>query len=40
MEGTWPEGLGEPINAVLSGSSDEAVLKDVETDGGFRNYIL
>jgi hypothetical protein len=32
--------MGEPINAVLSGHSDPEVLKDAETDGGFRNYML
>ena len=33
-------GQGEPINAVISGFSDERVLKDQEVDGGLRNYFL
>jgi hypothetical protein len=32
--------MGEPINAVLSGNSDEDVLVDSEEFGGFRNYML
>lgn len=38
--GTWPEGLGEPLNLIISGKSAAAVLKDTETDGGLRNYFL
>jgi hypothetical protein len=37
---TFPAGLGEPINMILSGHSDEAVLVDSEDNGGFRNYML
>ncbi|RDX49987.1 hypothetical protein OH76DRAFT_1349988 [Lentinus brumalis] len=33
-------GLGEPLNVIVSGNSDEAVLADVEDNGGFRNYFL
>lgn len=33
-------GQGEPINAVISGHSDQRVLVDRETDGGLRNYFL
>ncbi|KDR83057.1 hypothetical protein GALMADRAFT_221038 [Galerina marginata CBS 339.88] len=37
---TFPPGQGEPVNAILSGSSDAQVLVDQETDGGMRNYFL
>jgi hypothetical protein len=37
---TFPAGLGEPLNAILAGTSDDAVLKDSEVDGGLRNYFL
>ena len=37
---TFPAGLGEPINVILTGKSDADVLKDQETDGGLRNYFL
>jgi hypothetical protein len=37
---TFPAGLGEPINVILTGNSDGDVLKDQETDGGLRNYFL
>ncbi|CAL1713028.1 unnamed protein product [Somion occarium] len=37
---TFPAGLGEPLNAIISGFSDSDVLKDQETDGGLRNYFL
>ncbi|KAK7462293.1 hypothetical protein VKT23_007893 [Stygiomarasmius scandens] len=40
VEGTFPAGQGEPINMVISGNSDEAVLNDQEIDGGLRNYWL
>ena len=33
-------GLGEPLNVILSGHSDETVLVDREEEGGFRNYWL
>ncbi|KAF8157955.1 hypothetical protein B0H34DRAFT_706920 [Crassisporium funariophilum] len=37
---TYPMGQGEPLNAIITGNSDERVLKDIETDGGLRNYFL
>lgn len=37
---TYPAGLGEPINVILSGNSDAAVLVDQPADGGLRNYFL
>ena len=40
VDNTYPEGLGEPLNMIFSGSSDADVLVDQETDGGFRNYWL
>jgi hypothetical protein len=40
VAGTFPAGQGEPLNMIISGNSDEAVLKDQETDGGLRNYWL
>ncbi|OCH87727.1 hypothetical protein OBBRIDRAFT_781260 [Obba rivulosa] len=35
---TFPAGLGEPLNAIISASSDPLVLVDQQTDGGMRNY--
>ncbi|KAJ3766713.1 hypothetical protein EV361DRAFT_865170 [Lentinula raphanica] len=40
VDGTFPPGQGEPLNIIISGNSDEAVLVDQETDGGLRNYWL
>jgi hypothetical protein len=40
VPGTFPEGLGEPLNVILSGNSDPAILVDQEKDGGLRNYFL
>ena len=40
VPGTFPAGLGEPLNVIISGNSDSDVLKDQETDGGLRNYFL
>ncbi|KAK0445754.1 hypothetical protein EV421DRAFT_1734409 [Armillaria borealis] len=37
---TYPDGQGEPVNAILSGNSDSEVLVDQETDGGLRNYFF
>ncbi|KAJ3484620.1 hypothetical protein NLI96_g5512 [Meripilus lineatus] len=37
---TFPAGLGEPMNAIITGNSDSDVLKDQEVDGGLRNYFL
>ncbi|THH20045.1 hypothetical protein EW146_g1249 [Bondarzewia mesenterica] len=38
VQGTFPAGLQEPINAILLGTSDSSVLVDQQTDGGLRNY--
>lgn len=40
VNNTFPAGLGEPINVVLLGTSDSAVLVDQQNDGGLRNYFL
>lgn len=40
MPNTFPAGLGEPLNAIITADSDSDVLKDQETDGGLRNYFL
>lgn len=40
VPGTFPAGLGEPINVIISANSDADVMKDQETDGGLRNYFL
>ncbi|KAI0064156.1 hypothetical protein BV25DRAFT_348229 [Artomyces pyxidatus] len=42
VNNTFPVGLvlGEPINAIILGSSDDAVLVDQQQDGGLRNYFL
>lgn len=37
---TYPPGLGEPINVILSAKSDPEVLIDSLYDGGFQNYML
>ena len=37
---TYPSGLGEPLNVIISGNSDDLVLVDSENNGGFRNYFL
>ncbi|KAL0961222.1 hypothetical protein HGRIS_006189 [Hohenbuehelia grisea] len=37
---TFPEGLGEPINIILTGYSDEEVLNDNEDKGGLQNFFL
>ncbi|KAF6755806.1 hypothetical protein DFP72DRAFT_895253 [Ephemerocybe angulata] len=37
---TYPPNQGEPLNAVISGNSDERVLVDQEVEGGLRNYFL
>ena len=33
-------GLGEPLNVIVSGNSDELVLVDNEDMGGFRNWMM
>ncbi|WVO22261.1 uncharacterized protein IAS62_003591 [Cryptococcus decagattii] len=40
VNGTYPAGLGEPLNVILSGDSDAAVLVKSVDDGGFLNYML
>ncbi|KAI0276793.1 hypothetical protein BGY98DRAFT_983817 [Russula aff. rugulosa BPL654] len=40
VNNTFPAGLGEPINVVILGTSDSAVLVDQENNGGLRNYFL
>ena len=40
VPGTFPAGLGEPLNIIISANSDPDVMKDQETDGGLRNYFL
>ncbi|KAH8113518.1 hypothetical protein DFH11DRAFT_1599133 [Phellopilus nigrolimitatus] len=35
---TFPAGLGEPLNVILSANSDAAVLVDQANKGGLRNY--
>ncbi|EJC98979.1 uncharacterized protein FOMMEDRAFT_23338 [Fomitiporia mediterranea MF3/22] len=37
---TFPEGLGEPLNVILSANSDAAVLVDSEDHGGLQNYFI
>jgi len=37
---TYPPGQGEPLNIIVSGKSDAAVLVDQPTDGGLQNYFL
>ncbi|KAG7445572.1 uncharacterized protein BT62DRAFT_932698 [Guyanagaster necrorhizus] len=38
--GTYPPGQQEPLNMIISGNSDEAVLALQQTDGGLLNYFL
>lgn len=38
MQGTYPPGLGEPLNVVLSAYSDSAVLQSTVNNGGLINY--
>ncbi|CED82398.1 hypothetical protein [Phaffia rhodozyma] len=37
---TYPAGLGEPLNMIISANSDAAVLVDSADNGGLRNYYL
>ncbi|KAL5512704.1 hypothetical protein ACEPAG_2970 [Sanghuangporus baumii] len=37
---TYPMGLGEPINAILSAKSDAAVIVDTMQNGGLQNYFI
>ncbi|WWD17449.1 hypothetical protein CI109_101890 [Kwoniella shandongensis] len=40
VNGTYPAGLGEPLNVILSAESDALVLKQSVDNGGFLNYML
>ncbi|WVQ82204.1 hypothetical protein IAT38_004332 [Cryptococcus sp. DSM 104549] len=40
VNGTYPAGLGEPLNVILSADSDAAVLEKSTEKGGFLNYML
>ncbi|BEJ11017.1 hypothetical protein CspHIS471_0104390 [Cutaneotrichosporon sp. HIS471] len=40
VNNTYPPGMGEPLNVIISADSDPAVLKDSLYDGGFQNYML
>jgi len=33
-------GMGEPLNAIISGNSDPRVLVNAEVDGGLLNYFM
>jgi len=33
-------GMGEPLNAIVSGNSDPRVLVNAEVDGGLLNYFM
>ena len=37
---TFPAGQGEPLNAIITGNSDERVLQQTEDDGGLLNYFM
>ncbi|KAK0221465.1 hypothetical protein IW262DRAFT_1374024 [Armillaria fumosa] len=37
---TFPDGQQEPVNAIMSGNSDQAVLAQQSTNGGLINYFL
>jgi hypothetical protein len=38
VAGTYPPGQGEPLNIIISGNSDAAVLVDQATNGGLQNF--
>jgi len=40
VNNTYPAGLGEPLNIILSGDSDDDVLVQSTDNGGFLNYML
>ncbi|WVR07193.1 hypothetical protein IAU60_004234 [Kwoniella sp. DSM 27419] len=40
VNGTYPAGLGEPLNIILSADSDKDVLVKSTEKGGFLNYML
>jgi hypothetical protein len=35
---TYPEGLGEPVNIIISGKSDARVLNPTQMHGGLYNF--
>lgn len=40
VNNTYPAGLGEPLNLIVSGESDPDVLVESADNGGFLNYML
>ncbi|WVQ99268.1 hypothetical protein IAU59_006400 [Kwoniella sp. CBS 9459] len=40
VNGTYPAGLGEPLNIILSADSDKEVLVKSPDNGGYLNYML
>lgn len=40
VNNTYPAGQSEPVNVILLGTSDSAVLVDQSNNGGLRNYYL
>jgi hypothetical protein len=38
VEDTWPSGLGEPLNRIISNESDPRVLQPTMLEGGLYNY--
>lgn len=40
VNNTYPAGLGEPLNVIVSGDSDDEVLVKSTDNGGFLNYML
>ncbi|WRT66200.1 uncharacterized protein IL334_003153 [Kwoniella shivajii] len=40
VNGTYPAGLGEPLNVILSADSDKEILAKSVDNGGFLNYML
>ncbi|KZP18934.1 hypothetical protein FIBSPDRAFT_911537 [Athelia psychrophila] len=40
VNNTYPPGQSEPVNVILAGTSDSAVLVDQSNDGGLRNWYL
>jgi hypothetical protein len=40
VNGTYPAGLGEPLNVILSAESDASVLVNSQDKGGYLNYML
>lgn len=40
VNNTFPAGLGEPLNVIVSGASSSEVLQDSLEQGGFLNWAL